>query len=42
MKKQKRPEETKVPFEAPRVIATFEKKELEESVRPHLSVPSYR
>lgn len=42
MKKQKRPEEKRQPFEAPKVIATFEKKQLEELVRPHLSLPGYR
>jgi hypothetical protein len=42
MKKGDRPTENKEAFETPKIIATFEKQQLEEAIRPHLSFPGYQ
>ena len=35
-----RPEE-KQPYETPKVLATYDKEELEETIKPHGTFPSY-
>jgi hypothetical protein len=33
--------EQKLPYEEPKVLATYDKEELEEAIKPHGSAPSY-